>query len=447
MKKVNSEYTVSVNFDQRLYEQDITGSIAHVEMLAKQQIISDSDSSQIVSGLLQIRDEIESSSFKWDFQLEDLHMNIENRLHEIIGPVAGKMHTARSRNDQVSLDLRMYVKESITKIHEKISRLQMVLIQLAELNLNTIIPGYTHLQQAQPVLFSHHMLAYFEMLTRDDLRFKHAYAAADVLPLGSGALAGVPYPINREIVAQKLGFSRISQNSMDAVSDRDFLIDFLSSSSILMMHLSRFSEEIIIWSSTEFGFVELSEDFSTGSSIMPQKRNPDFAELARGKTGRVFGSLFGLLTVLKGLPLTYNRDLQEDKEGFFDTLDTINATLEIFIGMIGSIKVKPNQMRNTALKSQLLATDYADYLVGKGLPFREAYGIINKLSSYAIKNEKDFSEISLKELKKFSTKFDQDINEISLESSIENRNVFGGTSQEQVKKALATAKAQLKENK
>jgi argininosuccinate lyase len=234
---------------------------------------------------------------------------------------------------------------------------------------------------------------------------------------------------------------------MDAVSDRDFLIDFLSSSSILMMHLSRFSEEIIIWSSTDFGFVELSEDFSTGSSIMPQKRNPDFAELARGKTGRVFGSLFGLLTVLKGLPLTYNRDLQEDKEGFFDTLDTINATLEIFIGMIGSIKVKPNQMRNTALKGQLLATDYADYLVGKGLPFREAYGIINKLSSYAIKNEKDFSEISLKELKKFSTKFDQDINEISLESSVENRNVFGGTSQEQVKKALATAKAQLKENK
>lgn len=444
MRKVNSEYTVSVNFDQRLYAQDIAGSIAHVEMLAEQQILTTSDSKQIVKGLLQIRHEIESESFQWDFQLEDLHMNIENRLHEIVGPVAGKMHTARSRNDQVSLDLRMYVKESIIKIRKNISSLQMVLIQLAESNLNTVMPGYTHLQQAQPILFAHHMLAYFEMLTRDDLRFKYAYNSSDVLPLGSGALAGVPYPINRETVAKKLGFSRISQNSMDAVSDRDFLVDFLSSSSILMMHLSRFSEELIIWSSTEFGFVELSEDFSTGSSIMPQKRNPDFAELARGKTGRVFGSLFGLLTVLKGLPLTYNRDLQEDKEGFFDTFDTLNATLEIFIEMIGSITVKPNQMRDTALKGQLLATDYADYLVGKGIPFREAYGIINQLSSYAIKNKLDFSEVSLDVLKQFSEKFDQDISEISLESSVENRNVSGGTSQQQVKISIAAAKSQMK---
>ena len=326
MSDINN-YTVSTHYDQRLYIQDIAGSIAHAKMLARQEIIDERDSTKIIEGLSQIRSEIGSGAFTWDATLEDIHMNIERRLFELIGAVAGRLHTGRSRNDQISVDIRMYLKDAITSIVDGIKQVQQSLVDLGGKYSDVIMPGYTHLQRAQPVLFAHHMLAYFHMLQRDISRFKDCYSRADVLPLGSGALAGVPYDVDRDFIADELGFRSITPNSMDAVSDRDFLIEFHSAASILMMHVSRMSEEVILWSSREFGFISLSDEFTTGSSIMPQKRNPDFAELARGKTGRVYGNLMGILTIMKGLPLTYNRDLQEDKEGLFDTIDTITSTL------------------------------------------------------------------------------------------------------------------------
>ena len=443
MKEVSSRYTVSIHYDRRLYKQDIAGSTAHARMLAKQGVISNDEADKITSGLEEIRSEIESDKFPWREELEDIHMNVERRLFDKIGDVAGKLHTARSRNDQVALDVRMFTKDAIREILEGILGLRKALVGLAESNPKTVMPGYTHLQRAQPLLFAHHMLAYFEMFGRDAQRFQQAFERADVLPLGSGALAGVPYPLDREYVAKELGFSAVSRNSMDAVADRDFLLDFQMASATCMMHLSRMSEELILWSSDEFAFIRLSDDYTTGSSIMPQKRNPDFAELARGKTGRVYGHLMGMLTLLKGLPMTYNRDMQEDKEGFFDTFDTLSDTLTIFADMLPQMTVNNVRMRSAAQDSYLLATDVADYLVAKSMPFREAHGVVNRMSEYAFKQGKYLHQLTLAEYKNFSDVFEQDVLDISVESSVETRNVQGGTSFEQVAKAVKEARANL----
>ena len=443
MRKVSSSYTVSLHYDRRLYRQDIAGSTAHVRMLAKQEIIAQEEANAIIDGLAAIKVEIQEEKFQWRPELEDIHMNIEHRLHEMIGDVAGKLHTARSRNDQVALDVRMFTKDAITEVVSALHDLRRSLVEKADANSEVVMPGYTHVQRAQPVLFAHHMLAYFEMFGRDIERFRQAYERADVMPLGSGALAGLPYPLDREFVARELGFSRISANSMDAVSDRDFLLDYQSASAVCIMHLSRMGEELVYWSSDEFGFIRLSEEYTTGSSIMPQKRNPDFAEIARGKTGRVYGHLIGLLTTLKGLPLTYNRDMQEDKEGFFDTHDTLLETLNAFTGMVAGMKLNPDRMREAAQGSYVLATDIADYLVAKGMPFREAHGVVGRLSDFASEQRKSFHEIALERYKEFSALFESDVLQISVDSSIAARDVPGGTSFSQVGRALADAKAAL----
>ena len=443
MREVTSAYTVSIHYDRRLFRQDIAGSIAHARMLAKQGIIDDDDATAITNGLQEILQEIEDGSFEWRPELEDIHMNVESRLHEKIGEAAGRLHTARSRNDQIALDMRMFVKDAINEVIDAIHDLRLSLVLQSEANITAVMPGYTHVQRAQPVLFAHHMLAYFEMLGRDADRFRQAYERADVLPLGSGALAGLPYPIDREFVARELGFSRISRNSMDAVADRDFLLDFQSAAAICMMHLSRMAEELVLWSSDEFSFIRLSDEYTTGSSIMPQKRNPDFAELARGKTGRVFGGLMALLTLMKGLPLTYNRDMQEDKEGFFDTFDTLLATLAIFADMIEKMQIVPARMREAAQGSYVLATDIADYLVDKGMPFREAHGVVARLSTYAVGRSVQFEELSLDEYRSFSDLFDEEVLAISVDSSVGARNVPGGTAFSRVKQAVVEAKSQL----
>ena len=443
MREVSSAYTVSIHYDRRLYHQDIAGSIAHARMLAKQGIISDADAVSIEQGLVEIRQEIEDDKFVWRPELEDIHMNVESRLHEKIGETAGRLHTARSRNDQIALDVRMFTKDAIGQIRRAIYGLRASLLRQAEAHSKVVVPGYTHVQRAQPVLFAHHVLAYFEMLGRDDQRFRQAYERADVMPLGSGALAGLPYPIDREFVARELGFSQISRNSMDAVADRDYLLDFQSASAICMMHLSRMSEELVLWSSDEFAFIRLSDEYTTGSSIMPQKRNPDFAELARGKTGRVYGSLIALLTLMKGLPLTYNRDMQEDKEGFFDTYDTLLATLTIFADMIAKMNIVPERMREAAQGSYVLATDIADYLVDRGMPFREAHGVVARLSQYAVERDLQFEQLSLQEYRAFSGLFDKDVLSITVDSSVAARDVLGGTAPGRVQQAILEAKSEL----
>ena len=444
MREVSSAYTVSIHYDRRLYRQDIAGSIAHARMLAEQGIISDADSNAIVQGLNEICREIEDGKFEWRPELEDIHMNVESRLHEKVGEVAGRLHTARSRNDQIALDVRMFTKDAIGETLSALHALRTSLVGQADANADVVMPGYTHVQRAQPVLFAHHMMAYFEMLGRDAGRFRQAYERADVMPLGSGALAGLPYPIDREYVARELGFSRVSGNSMDAVSDRDFLLDFQAAAAICMMHLSRLAEELVLWSSDEFAFVRLSEEYTTGSSIMPQKRNPDFAELARGKTGRVYGSLMALLTLMKGLPLTYNRDMQEDKEGFFDTFDTLLATLRIFADMIAKMQVVPGRMREAAQGSYVLATDIADYLVERGMPFREAHGVVARLSQYAVERDVQFEQLTLEEYRGFSKLFDKEVLTISVDSSVAARDVRGGTALGRVRQAITKAKAQLR---
>ena len=433
-------YIASIPFDQRLYRQDIEGSIAHTKMLEKQGIITKNDAKVIITGLSSIRKEMEQGKFQFKIEREDIHMNIEARLFEEIGDVAGKLHTARSRNDQIALDLRLFLKEEISKTIDELKILQSSLTELAEANKTTVMPGYTHLQQAEPVLLAHHLLAYFEMFQRDKERLYDCFKRTEVLPLGSGALAGVPYPINREFVARELGFSKVSTNSLDAVSDRDFIIEYESCAAITMMHLSRLAEEIILWSSAEFSFIEIGEAYTTGSSIMPQKKNPDMAELARGKTGRVYGHLIAILTTMKALPLAYNRDMQEDKEGLFDTVDTLHSTLAIFAEMIKTIKVNVKHIREAIKKDYILATDLADYLVKKGLPFREAHSIISKLSRYAISKNKSFHELSLSEYHNFSPRFKEDVHDISLSSSIAARNVIGGTSPQQVEISLTRAR-------
>ncbi len=426
------KYTTSLPFDWRMYKQDIRGSIAHARMMAKQRIVTEEEAAVLEQGLKQVEAEIDSGIFNFKPELEDIHMAVESRLMEIAGAVAGKLHTARSRNDQVALDLRLYVRETIEYTQSGIRKLQGALLGQAEKNEKVLAPGYTHMQLAQPVLLAHHLLAYFEMLDRDYERFGDAYKRADVMPLGSGALAGAAYKLDREFVARELNFSRISQNSLDAVSDRDFVIEYLSAASICMVHISRMAEELVLWSSAEFGFVEMDDSYATPSSIMPQKKNPDVAELGRGKAGRVFGHLSGMLTVMKGLPLSYNRDLQEDKEALFDAADTLISSLEVFAGMMDTLNFKEENMQRSLSRGYILATDVADYLVNKGLSFREAHGVTGKLVNYAIGCGKTLESLTLEEYRNFSRLFDADIHTLSAAGSAASKNVPGGTSPGQV---------------
>ena len=438
--KLAAQYTASLSFDQRLYKQDIAGSIAHVKMLAKQGIITAFEAKTIISGLEAVCKEIEQGKFKFAPEQEDIHMAIEERLIEKVGEVGRKLHTARSRNDQIALDMRLFTKEAISDTSIGIRGLQKTLLDIAEANKSVIMPGYTHLQVAQPVLLAHHLLAYFEMLQRDADRFQDCLKRADVMPLGSGALAGVAYNVDREFVAKELGFSQVSRNSLDAVADRDFVLEYEAAASVCMMHLSRLAEEIVLWSSAEFGFIELDDAYTTGSSIMPQKKNPDVAELTRGKTGRVYGNLMALLTTMKGLPLAYNRDMQEDKEGLFDTVDTLQSTLVVFAGMIKTVKVNEGNTRQALERGYILATDLADYLVKKGAAFRTAHEVVGKLVNYAAGKGKTLGALDMKEYKKFSTLFSADVRSITIESSLAARDVVGGTAPQQVKKALAKAR-------
>ena len=435
-----NDYTVSIGFDGRLYRHDIQGSIAHAKMLALQGIISQEDSDLIVKGLTSIQKEIEKGKLEFKTELEDIHMHIESRLFELIGDTAGKLHTARSRNDQVALDLRLYARETILLTLWKLRTLQKAIVDQAEEYKEVIMPAYTHLQRAQPVLLAHHLLAYFEMFNRDAERFYDCVRRVDVLPLGSGAVTGAPYPLDRGFVARELGFSRVSENSLDAVSDRDFVIEFQAAASITMMHLSRLAEEMVLWSSTEFGFLELDDAYTTGSSLMPQKKNPDVAELARGKTGRVYGNLVGILTVMKGLPLAYNRDMQEDKESFFDTSDTLLNTLNVFVGMVQTMRFNVECLQRGGREGHMLATDIADYLVSKGLPFREAHEIVGGLVCHVVGQGKDLQELSLEEYRSFSPVFDEDVYSITAESAVAARNIIGGTAPDQVEVQLARAR-------
>ncbi len=438
--KLAAQYTASLPFDQRLYKQDIAGSLAHVKMLARQSIITQSEAKTIIGGLEAVRQEIAQGKLKFSPELEDIHMAIEARLIEKVGEVGRKLHTARSRNDQIALDMRLFTKEAIADTLKGIRALQKALVDVAEANKSVVIPGYTHLQVAQPVLLAHHLLAYFEMLERDYERFSDSLKRVDVMPLGSGALAGVAYKVDREFLAKELGFSQVSRNSMDAVSDRDFILEYEAAASICMMHLSRLAEEIVLWSSAEFSFIELDDAFTTGSSIMPQKKNPDVAELARGKTGRIYGNLMALLTTMKGLPLAYNSDMQEDKEGFFDTVDTLQATLAVFAGMLKTIKVNEANTRKALERGYILATDIADYLVKKGAAFRTAHEIVGKLVNYAAGKGKTLAELDIKEYKKFSPLFSADVLAITIETALAARDIAGGTAPKRVSKALAAAR-------
>jgi len=436
------EFTASIDFDKRLYRQDIRGSIAHARMLGKQGIIPQEDMEAIIGGLQDILRQIEAGTFDFSVSLEDIHMNIEARLTEKIGEAGKRLHTGRSRNDQVALDIRLYMRDEINEIRSYLDRLTDSLLRQAEKHLGVIMPGYTHLQTAQPVLFSHYMLAYLEMFRRDKGRMEDCLKRLNALPLGAGALAGTTFPIDREYVAELLEFPEVTRNSLDSVSDRDFALEFLSASSILMMHLSRFSEELIIWSTSEFRFIELSDAFCTGSSIMPQKKNPDVPELVRGKTGRVYGNLVALLMVMKALPLAYNKDMQEDKEPLFDTIDTVKGSLKIFADMIGGMRLNVERMRAAAGGGFSTATDVADYLVRKGLPFRDAHEVVGKAVQYCIETGKDLPELALDEWKAFSDRIEGDIGAaITLEASVNARKSTGGTAQEKVQEEIGRIKA------
>ena len=427
-------FSASISFDKRLYDCDIEGSIAHCKMLARCKIITTVESKKIIKGLQRILRECDEGRFEFSESLEDIHMNIENRLSEIVGPVAGKLHTARSRNDQVCLDLRIYLRKEIDDIVSELDRLSKALVDIAKKNIDLCIPGYTHLQRAQPVLLSHHLLAYVEMMLRDKERFLDAYKRINVMPLGSAALAGTNFPIDRKITAKLLGFPEISHNSIDAVADRDFVAEFCSASALTMMHLSRFCEEVVIWNTSEFGFLELSDAFTTGSSIMPQKKNPDAAELIRGKSGRVFGNLVSLLTMMKGMPLAYNKDMQEDKEPLFDTSETVKACLRIFADMIKTALFIPIPQKELEASGFLTATDLADYLVLTGLPFREAHEITGKTVAYCLENKKTLADLSLAELRKISKRIDKEVfNHIAIKNSMDRKNIYGGTAKKQVR--------------
>ncbi len=442
------EFTSSIDVDKRLYNYDIEGSIAHLKMLAKASIITEDESLSLIQGLGEIKREIERGQFVFHDSLEDIHMHIEARLAQDFSKIAQKLHTARSRNDQVVLDSRMHLRDAVKRIIEQLVGLRQVILTLAKEHLDVIMPGYTHLQRAQPVLFSHHLLAYYEMFSRDTKRFIDGLGRIDVNPLGSAALAGTTYPIDRDYTSELLNFPRTSANSIDAVSDRDFMMEFLSSASICMVHFSRMSEELILWSSSEFGFVILPDAFATGSSIMPQKKNPDIPELVRGKTGRVFGNLMTLLTVMKSLPLSYNRDMQEDKEPLFDTIDTLTSCINIYIKMLPNILVQKERMLEATTTGFLNATDMADYLVTMGMPFREAHSVVGRAVSYALDKRKELHELSLEELKKLSSLFKEDIfNFLDTRTMIDRRTSYGGTALENVKAEIIKAEKELKEEK
>lgn len=435
-----NDFQASIDFDKRMYNEDIAGSIAHATMLAKAGIISEQDREDIVNGLKDIYKKIEDGNFSFEVALEDIHMNIEKRLTDAIGEAGGRLHTARSRNDQVALDTHMFVRRQVVEVQKLILDMQAALVETARKYSDVIMPGYTHLQRAQPILFSHHMMAYFSMLKRDFDRFSGVYERCDIMPLGAGALAGTTFPIDRQFVADQLNFDAVYSNSLDAVSDRDYIMEFLSAASILMIHLSRLSEETILWCSREFFFVELDDAHCTGSSMMPQKKNPDVSELVRGKTGRVMGHLMAMLTTVKGLPLAYNKDLQEDKEGIFDAIDTIKFSLAVYARILRGMKVRKDVMHRAVAEDFSNATDLADYLVKKGMPFRHAHAVSGKAVHYCIEQGKWLADMSMDEFKKLSELFEDDIYEaISPETCVKNRNSYGGTSYQQVEMQLGLA--------
>jgi argininosuccinate lyase len=438
-------FGASISFDKVLALYDIEGSIAHATMLSEVNVLSSAELKQILKGLDQIKNEITNNQFNWSIDLEDVHMNIESRLTEVCGDPGKKLHTGRSRNDQVATDIRLYLRDQVRLIILEVERLLNALLDLAEHEKETIMPGFTHLQAAQPISFGHHLLAYFEMFERDRERLQESFKRINTMPLGSAALAGTSYPIDRERTAELLGFERISLNSIDAVSDRDFAIEFTANASLIMMHLSRFSEELILWSSAQFEFISLPDSFCTGSSIMPQKKNPDIPELVRGKTGRVTGNLMSLLTLMKGQPLAYNKDNQEDKEPLFDSVDTIYNCLRIFADMVPTIEANKDNMYRSTLKGYTTATDLADYLVKKGLAFRDAHNVVGKAVSYGLKENKDLSEFNIEELKSFNSLIEKDVFDvISLEGSINARNHLGGTSPKQVSMAIKAGRKSIK---
>ncbi len=442
--KLVEEYTASIHFDSRLYRYDIEGSVAHCRMLAECGIISHEEASRIVQTLGEILRDIERGRIALDSSLEDIHMAIESELTARIGEIGGKLHTARSRNDQVALDMRLFMRDALSDILGLVREVQSTLVDMAENHLDVTMPGFTHLQHAQPILFSHLLMAYYEMFGRDCARLRDCLIRTDVMPLGSAALAGTTFPTDMEWTARQLGFSRIVANSVDAVSDRDYLIEFCSVSAILMMHVSRMAEELIIWSSPEFAFIEISDAFCTGSSIMPQKKNPDVPELMRGKTGRVYGNLVALLTVTKGLPLAYNRDLQEDKEPVFDTVDTLLATLRLLSKMLPEIRINRDRMARMAGHNFTLATDLADYLVGHDVAFRKAHHVVGQIVQYCIRTGKELSECSLDEFKTFHKAFDEDVFPyLEISNAVDRRRSAGGTATSRVKEAIARARAEL----
>ncbi len=441
-----ARFTASVEFDQRMYRQDIQGSVAHAKMLTEAGVLTAQERDAIIQGLAEIQDDIEQGRFEWSIALEDVHMNIEAALTKKIGITGKKLHTGRSRNDQVATDIRLYVRDEIDRILEEITRLQQGLLGLAEKEADTIMPGFTHLQTAQPVTFGHHLMAWFEMLCRDYERFADTRKRVNIMPLGAAALAGTTYPIQRQITCELLGFDSPAENSLDAVSDRDFAIEFCAASSVLMMHMTRMSEELVLWTSAQFNFINLPDRFCTGSSIMPQKKNPDVPELVRGKSGRVYGHLMSLLTLMKSQPLAYNKDNQEDKEPLFDAIDTVKGCLRAFADMIPAIESRKENMREAALRGFSTATDLADYLVRKGMPFRDAHEVVGKSVAYGIETGKDLGEMSLQELQQFSDTIASDVFDVlSLEGSVAARNHIGGTAPDQVRAAVARGYERLKQ--
>jgi argininosuccinate lyase len=443
--QIVESFTASIDVDRRLYAYDIQGSIAHCQTLAKAGIVSDEEARELIQGLETINAEIEVGSFEFSDRLEDIHTHIESRLGELVGKVAQKLHTARSRNDQVALDVRMYLRDQVDSSIRLLVELQTVLVALAGAHIETVLPGYTHLQRAQPVLLAHHLMAYYEMFSRDSQRLQDCLARINVMPLGSAALAGTPHPIDRHYTAELLGFAKVSTNSIDSVSDRDFIIEFLAAAGVCMMHLSRLSEELIIWSSAEFGFIELPDAFATGSSIMPQKKNPDVPELTRGKTGRVFGNLMAMLTLMKSLPLSYNRDMQEDKAILFDTADILNTCVDVYIQMLPQVKIDKVRMQAAASTGYQNATDLADYLVTKGMPFREAHHCVGQAVRYALTKKKEIHELSIKQLQKFAPQIEADIFDyLATQQIIDRRTSIGGTATEAVNAAIKAAKQKLK---
>lgn len=444
INEVVDAFNASIDFDKRLYSHDIEGSMAHCRMLAKQGIISEDESMQIVSALAEIKREISRDELEIGSDHEDIHSLVESTLVEKIGMLGEKLHAGRSRNDQVALDCRLYVRESVLTVIDLIKDMQLSLVTLAEKNRDLLMPGYTHLQPAQPVLLAHHLLAYYEMLKRDIARFGDCLKRVNVSPLGSAAMAGTTFNLDRQMVADELGFDSVTANSMDAVSDRDFVLEYLFSASVLMMHLSRLGEEIILWSSREFGYVILPDAFCTGSSIMPQKKNPDVLELIRGKTGRVYGNLTALLTTMKGLPLTYNKDMQEDKEGLFDTVDTVEQCLTVLSMLVNELEFNGNNMKAATEEGHLMATDLADYLVNQGMTFRKAHEVVGKVVLFAIEESRTLKELTISELKGFARQIGEDVFDwLEPASAIKRRNLFGGTGEEAVKNSIKRAKKEL----